>query len=79
VKFTDACAAPDTVGGPTAENPPQDSLLESWLRERQKPVLPRKRQIPSGQQKAQNPKWTDDAWFKEEYGDPDYYTRVKGL
>ena len=40
--------------------------------------LPR-RQAPTRYQKVQNPKWTDDAWFEKRYGDPEYYTRVKGL
>lgn len=30
-------------------------------------------------QKDRNPKWKDDEWFEKQYGDPDYYKRVKGL
>ena len=54
--------------------PTQDSLLEHWLK---KPVvlpMPKTRH-----QKSQNLKWTDDVWFEERYGDPHYYTRIKGL
>ena len=29
--------------------------------------------------KSQNLKWNDDSSFEERYGDPDYYTRVRGL
>ena len=39
----------------------------------------RKRKPPSPRQINQNPKWNDDRWFEKRYGDPDYYSRVKGL
>jgi hypothetical protein len=58
--------------------PTQKSLLENWLKERKEPVDLRRRKLPAGQ-KVQNPKWTDDAWFEKRYGDPGYYSRVKGL
>ena len=34
---------------------------------------------PASQKKCQNPKWNDDSWFERRYGDPGYYSRVKGL
>ena len=34
---------------------------------------------PGGSQKNPNPKWKDDAWFEKQYGDPNYYKRIKGL
>jgi hypothetical protein len=43
------------------------------------PVASRKRKPPAGHEKNQNPKWSDDRWFEKRYGDPDYYSRVKGL
>jgi hypothetical protein len=46
---------------------------------RKEPVDLRRRQPPARYQKVQNPKWTDDAWFEKRYGDPDYYSRIKGL
>ena len=34
---------------------------------------------PASHKIYQNPKWNDDTWFEKRYGDPGYYTRVKGL
>jgi hypothetical protein len=34
---------------------------------------------PTSIQKHQNPKWKNDEWFEKQYGDPDYYKRIKGL
>lgn len=36
-------------------------------------------QVPAGHRKNQNPKWSDDMWFEKRYGDPGYYSRIKGL
>ena|ERR1017187_1254589 len=55
--------------------PTQESLLEDWLK---KPNDLRKRKSPSAHQTDKNPKWTDDAGFEKRYGDPNYYTRVRG-
>lgn len=49
------------------------------LQERKESLdLPR-RKLPTGHQKHENPKWSDDSWFEKRYGDPDYYYRIKGL
>jgi hypothetical protein len=61
---------------PMPLTPTQKSLLESWAKE---PVDLRKRKPPGGHEKHQNPKWSNDRWFEKRYGDPDYYSRVKGL
>jgi hypothetical protein len=78
LRISQAPAAQDT--GETQEpiplTPTQKSLLENWSK---KPVDSRKRKPPGGQEKNQNPKWSDDRWFEKRYGDPDYYIRVKGL
>ncbi len=58
---------------------PQEAVLEDWLRKRNKNVFPLIRRSGDRNQKGQNPKWTDDKWFEERYGDPDYYHRIKGL
>ncbi|MFY9727056.1 MAG: hypothetical protein WB579_08830 [Bryobacteraceae bacterium] len=75
------CQAPakDKIGEaqkPMPLTPTQNSLLENWSKE---PVDLRRRKSPAEQRKGQNPKWTDDTWFEKRYGDPDYYSRVKGL
>jgi hypothetical protein len=57
--------------------PIQKSLLENSLRQRKEAADLRKRQLPSGERKGQNPKWWDDAWFERKFGDPTYYTRIK--
>ena len=57
--------------------PAEETFLEKWLKKRKELVAPRRR--PLTDQKNQNPKWTDDTWFEKKYGDPDYYTRIKGL
>ena len=44
------------------------------MKKRKEPVALRRRKPPD-----QNPKWSDDLWFEKKYGDPDYYTRIKGL
>jgi hypothetical protein len=59
--------------------PIQESILESWLRKQQEPVVPRRLQTPGRHQKDKNPKWSDDAWFEKRFGDPDYYKRIRGL
>jgi hypothetical protein len=59
--------------------PIQQITLERWLRKRLEPLASRKRQAPSKPKAGQNPKWNDDAWFEKRYGDPEYYTRVKGF
>ncbi len=61
---------------PVPLNPTQHPLLEKWSKG---PVDLRKRKPPSARQINQNPKWSDDTWFEKRYGDPDYYSRVKGL
>jgi hypothetical protein len=58
--------------------PIPESPLERWLTKRQQPALP-KRRTEGKAAKVQNPKWNDDKWFEQRYGDPDYYSRVKGL
>jgi len=60
-------------------SPEQESFLESWLKKRSEPIDPKRRKLHSTGQKSPNPKWNDDAWFEKEYGDPDYYKRIKGL
>jgi len=35
--------------------------------------------LPVDHRRNQNPKWTNDTWFEKRYGDPNYYSRVKGL
>ena len=61
---------------PVPLTPTQKSLLENSSKE---PVDLRKRKPPGARQINQNPKWSDDRWFEKRYGDPDYYSRVKGL
>lgn len=61
---------------PMPLTPTQKSLLENWSKG---PVASRKHKPPSGHEKNQNPKWSDDRWFEKRYGDPNYYSRVKGL
>ena len=74
---------PERPGGERAQTqelplltPTQESLLEHWLK---KPVAPPKSTPPARHRESGNPKWDDDTWFEGRYGDPDYYTRVKGL
>ena len=55
--------------------PTQNSFVEDWLKKRKQPTVLRKRIAT----KDQNPKWIDDRWFEERYGDPAYYNRIKGL
>ena len=61
-----------------SQTPLSDSFLEAWLKKHKAPRDPApKRPITHGNNT--NPKWNDDAWFEKRYGDPDYYTRIKGL
>ena len=58
----------------------QKAFLTRWLEKQKAPTAKRRNPTPPcGQQKVPNPKWTDDAWFEERYGDPAYYNRIKGL
>jgi hypothetical protein len=59
--------------------PIQESLLEDWLKKRKGPVALRRPKPPVGHHKVENPKWNDDTWFEKRYGDPEYYSRVRGL
>jgi hypothetical protein len=60
--------------------PQQEAFLTRWLKKRKAPTIERRNPTPPcSQQKDPNPKWSDDAWFEERYGDPDYYNRIKGL
>jgi hypothetical protein len=59
--------------------PTQESFLATWLKKQKQPVNLPRRKAPTVHQRDQNPKWNDDTWFEERHGDPDYYTRVKGL
>jgi hypothetical protein len=61
---------------PVPLTPTQESAQEDWSK---RPVDPRKRTPPGSHQANQNPKWRDDEGFEKRYGDPRYYTRVKGL
>lgn len=61
---------------PMPPTPTQNSLLENWSK---KLVDLRKRKPPGGHEKNQNPKWSDDRWFEKRFGDPHYYSRIKGL
>jgi len=56
-----------------------DSALEQWLTQRQEPAALPKRRTAGKPAKVQNPKCNDDKWFEQRYGDPGYYSRVKGL
>ena len=57
----------------------QEEFLARWLKKQKKPRAPRNRIPPSSSKQKTNPKWSDDRWFEKQYGDPDYYKRVKGL
>jgi hypothetical protein len=59
---------------------PENTMsVAGQLQERKERVdLPR-RTPPTGHQKHENPKWSDDPWFEKWYGDPDYYHRIRGL
>ena len=59
--------------------PTQESFVKDWLNKRKEPAVLRKRNALGGTQKDQNPKWIDDTWFEKRYGDPEYYSRIKGL
>jgi hypothetical protein len=61
---------------PVPLTPTQNSLLENWSKGL---VDLRKRKPSSARQINQNPKWSDEKWFEKRHGDPDYYSRVKGL
>ena len=67
------------VPGPMPLVPTQEVRQEHWLKKDKEPVDLRKRKPPGGHEKHQNPKWSNDRWFEKRYGDPDYYSRVKGL
>ena len=60
-------------------DPTQESFLQSWWNKRNGRAGLGVRKPPSKDQKGQNPKWNDDAWFEKRYGDPDYYKRIRGL
>lgn len=49
------------------------------LQEQEEAVDRARRKPPTGHQRHENPKWSDDSWFEKRYGDPDYYRRIKGL
>jgi hypothetical protein len=53
--------------------------LANWLKKTKEPTGLLSRKSPYKPHKDANPKWSDDAWFEKRYGDPNYYTRVKGL
>jgi hypothetical protein len=59
--------------------PTEVSPLENGLEKLKEPADPLRDKPPAGHQKGQNLKWSDDARFRERFGDPEYYNRIKGL
>jgi hypothetical protein len=58
--------------------PIQEAFLAKWLKKHSGPTAMPTRK-PRCYKNAPNPKWNDDKWFEKQYGDPDYYKRIKGL
>lgn len=55
------------------------SVVGQHLQEQKEAVDRARRKPPSGHQRNENPKWSDDSRFELRYGDPEYYHRIKGL
>jgi hypothetical protein len=64
---------------PMPLTPIRNSFLDAWLKKQKAPGDPAKPKPRVRHATYQNPKWNDDAGFEKRHGDPDYYTRVKGL
>ena len=61
-----------------AQEPPIEARQHALIKGRA-PANPGGCARPGSHEKYQNPKWSDDTWFEKRYGDPGYYSRVKGL
>jgi hypothetical protein len=59
----------------------QEEFLARWLKKQKGPRALRNYTPPSPSsiKKEPNPKWNDDEGFEKQFGDPDYYKRIKGL
>jgi hypothetical protein len=71
---------PSELQGEVLDLAPLIPALEPFLETlSKKPVDLPKVKAPGRRQQRQELQWCDDKGFQERYGDPDYYTRIRGL